>query len=196
MKTSRKSRKDVEALADYEPYIPQSNWEYDQVDGALKPLDALATEMETRWGIDRLQELVSPETSAKFEAAKQKLNADILAHNVAGVIERASILMRGWKALEKEAMDRGHKPALPDIWIASVQADNGKEAVNYAIAKDNSAASLSQTDFPVYTLEEVARIIRDFNWGLMKHVDEVKKHFPAAKVIDIREPVKEDELPF
>ena len=196
MKTSRKSRKDVEAIVDYEPYIPRSNWEYDQVDGALKPLDALATEMETRWGIDRLQDLVSPETSAKFEAAKQKLNADILAHNVAGVIERASILMRGWKALEKEAMDRGHKPALPDIWIASVQADNGKEAVNYAIAKDNSAASLSQTDFPVYTLEEVARIIRDFNWDLMKHVDEVKKHFPAAKVVDIRGHVKEDELPF
>ena len=196
MKTSRKSRKDVEAIADYEPYIPRSNWEYDQVDGALKPLDALALEMETRWGIDRLQELVSPETSAKFEAAKQKLNADILAHNVAGVIERANILMRGWKALEKEAMENGHKPFPPEVWVASVAAENGKEAVNYAIAKDNSAASLSQTDFPVYTLEEVARIIRDFNWGLMKHVDEVKKHFPAAKIVDIKGAVEEDELPF
>ena len=65
----RKSRYDVDAIGK-DDYIPLQDWDLDQIHGALKPLDAIALEMETQWGRDRLQSLVSPDMAAKFEAAR------------------------------------------------------------------------------------------------------------------------------
>jgi len=197
-RTGRKSRDDLEALGDHlEPHVPRNEWEYDQIDGALKPLDALASEIEARWGVGRLQELVSPATAAKFQAAKHKLDLAIADKGVNDVIQRAEILMRGWKALEAEALSMGFSAAPADIWIASAPAEYGKPAVQYAIAKNNGDASLSQADIPLYTLEEVARIIRAFNDGLLVHVNAVKTAFPAAEITNVkRREVVEDEIPF
>ena len=194
-RTERKSRDDLMAMGDLEPHIPRNQWEYDQIDGALKPLDALASEMEARWGVGRLQELVAPATAAKFQSAKHKLDLAIADGGVGEVIKRAEVLMRGWQVLEQEAIDAGNKPMPADIWIASAEEEYGKPAVQYAIAKSNSDASLAQTDLMVYTLPEVARIIRAFNSGLLANVDAVKDLFPSAEVKDIR-PIVEDDVPF
>ncbi len=74
-KIPRKTREDIDALSDHQVWIPQDDVTRDQIDGALKPLDALANEMEERRGRCRLQELVSPATASRFQAASQKLNA-------------------------------------------------------------------------------------------------------------------------
>jgi hypothetical protein len=196
-RTERKSRDDLMAMGDLEPHIPRNQWEYDQIDGALKPLDALASEMEARWGVGRLQELVTPATAAKWQSAKHKLDLAIADGGVGEVIKRAGVLMRGWQVLEQEAMDAGNKPMPVDIWIASVEAENGKPAVQYAIAKNNSDASLAQSGLVVYTLPEVARIIRAFNDGLLCHTDAVKAAFPKAVITDVRpKEVVEDDVPF
>lgn len=196
-RTERKSRDDLMAMGDLEPHIPRNQWEYDQIDGALKPLDALASEMEARWGVGRLQELVSPATAAKFQSAKHKLDLAIADGGVGEVIKRAGVLMRGWQALEQEAIDAGNKPMPADVWIASVGDENGKPAVQYAIAKNNSDASLAQSGLVVYTLPEVARIIRAFNDGLLCHADAVKAAFPKAVITDVRpKEVVEDDVPF
>ena len=54
-RTNRKSREDLEAIGDPD-YIPRNEFERDKIDGALKPLDAVASDMESRWGMGRLQE--------------------------------------------------------------------------------------------------------------------------------------------
>lgn len=196
-RTDRKSRDDLVAMSDLLPHVPRNAWEYDQIDGALKPLDALASEMEARWGVGRLQELVSPATAAKFQSAKHKLDLAIADGGVGEVIKRAGVLMRGWQALEQEAIDAGNKPMPADVWIASVEAENGKPAVQYAIAKNNSDASLAQSGLVVYTLPEVARIIRAFNDGLLCHANDVKAAFPKAVITDVRpKEVVEDDVPF
>ena len=64
-----KSRYDVEAIGHMDTeYVPMRSWEYDYIAGAIQPLDAVAIEMEAKWGRGRLQELVSPTTAAKFES--------------------------------------------------------------------------------------------------------------------------------
>ena len=194
-KTPRKSRDDIQAIADYEPYIPHSSWEYDQINGALKPLDALSNELEISWGVDKLITLVSPETAAKFEAAKQKLNVAILDHNVEEVIRRSGVLMRGYKALETEALAAGYKPLPPDLWHCHAEKDADNQEFSLVIAKDASAATLAQTDLPVYTVAEIARIVRAWNGQLLIHA--AKKVFPDAELVKLTgDDMFDDDVPF
>lgn len=194
-RTKRKSRDDLKAMGDLVEYIPRQNWEYDLIDGALKPLDALASEMELRWGRGKLQKLVSPETAAKFQSAKHKLDVAISSDGSGEVIKRVEIMMRGWQALEKEAIDRGHRPMPPDIWLAAAPEEFGKPAIEIAIVKDNADASLAKDHVRVYTLVEVARIIRSLDENSRAAVQAVKNNFPAAEIVDVRE-IADDPLPF
>ena len=194
VKIERKSRDDLEAIGDPQ-YIDRNQFDIDKIDGALKPLDGLASDMESRWGVGRLQELCTPATGAKFASAKQKLDVAIMEGSPAEVIERARILTLGWKALEKEALEAGHKPAPPDVWFASAPAEDGKPEIMVAIAKNNSDASLAEAGMSVYTLTEVARIIRAFKEPLMGHIDAAKDNFPKAEIVRIKGEF-DDQLPF
>ena len=193
---TRRSRYDLEAIGRMDTeYVPMTAWELDQIHGALKPLDAVAAEMEMRWGKGRLQELCSPDLSARFEAAKAKLDVSIHDKDVQLVIKRADNLIKGWKKMEAEAIERGHKPSPPELWYATAPDEFGEKEMQIVIARDNSAATLAQTDLPVYTVTEIARIVRA--WRSRKDVDAVKEQFAGAEVvrIDGDEPF-DDEIPF
>lgn len=176
-------------------YVPMKAWEFDQIHGALKPLDAVAADMELRWGKDRLQQLCTPELAARFEAAKAKLDVSIHDRDVDLTIKRAGNLIKGWKAMEREALENGHKPHPPTLWHAVAPAENGEQEVQIVIARDNSEATLAQTDLPVYTVTEIARIVRA--WRSQKDVHTVKDAFAGAEVVRIEgdEPF-DDEIPF
>lgn len=192
--TKRKSRYDLEAIGNSE-HAPLQDWKLDQIHGALKPLDAVAAEMETRWGKGRLETLVSPETGAKFEAARAKLDVAIHDKDVDLVVKRAGIMTRGWKALEKEAIERGHEAAPPELWYATAPDEYGDKEMQIVIARDNSAATLAQTDLPVYTITEIARIVRA--WRARLDVHAVKESFPGAEIVRIDDNQEfDDEIPF
>jgi len=189
-----KSRYDVEAIGRMDTeYVPMKDWQYDQIAGAIKPLDALAVEMEAKWGRGRLQELVSPETSAKFEAAKAKLDVAIHDLDVPLVIQRSKSLMRGWSVMEKEAIEAGHEAAPPDVWYCHAPKENGKDEFSCAIAKNASTANLAQTDLPVYTLDEVARIMRQYRLDTLSNP--VKQLFPGSEITNISD-YKNEDVPF
>lgn len=194
MKTPRKSRDDVEAIGKFEPYIPRNKFEYDEIDGALKPLDKLASSMEAKWGIGKLQTIVSPETSSKFQSAKAKLDEAIAYNNPKDVVKRAGIMMRGWEAIEKEAISLGYKPYPADVWMANAPEEHGRPAVEYTIIMDSADASKIKNGTPVYNLTEVARMIRFFNSHTFD-TDKVKALFPDAEVKNIRL-VDDTEPPF
>ena len=192
--TKVKSRRDLEAIGK-DDHVPLQGWQYDQMYGAMKPVDAIAAELELRWGAGKLETLVTPETAAKFESARAKLDVAIFNRDPEVVIQRAGVMVRGWKALEAEALRLGHKPMPPELWYATAPAEFGDEEMQFVIAKDNSAATLAQTDLPVYTVTEVARIIRSWRGNL--GVDTVKDIFAGAEVIRIDGEFEEDkEVPF
>lgn len=192
--TKVKSRRDLEAIGK-DDHVPLQGWQYDQMYGAMKPVDAIAAELELRWGAGKLETLVTPETAAKFESARAKLDVAIFNRDPEVVIQRAGVMVRGWKALEAEALRLGHKPMPPELWYATAPAEFGDEEMQFVIAKDNSAATLAQTDLPVYTVTEVARIIRSWRGNL--GVDTVKDIFAGAEIIRIDGEFEEDkEVPF
>ena len=193
-KTKRKSRDDIDAIGNPD-YIPRLKFEQDAIDGALKPLDATAQRIEQAFGVGRLQGLVSPETAAKWQAAKAKLDVALEDNNVDLIIRRAKVLNAGWLALEKEALEAGHRPAPPEIWHAHAPADGDKPEIKFVIARDNSDATLAQTDLPVYTVEEIACIVRAWRSAFDAHA--VKNVWPQAEVVRVDgDEAFDDEIPF
>lgn len=193
-KTKRKSRYDIDAIGNPD-YVPRQKFEQDAIDGALKPLDATARRLEQAYGMGRLQELVSPETAAKFQAAKAKLDVALEDNNVELILRRAKVLNAGWLAMEKEATEAGFEPAPPVIWHAHAPAEDGQPEIEFVIARDNSAATLAQTTLPVYTVEEIARVMRSWRSSFDAHA--VKKVWPEAEVVRIDgDEVFDDEIPF
>jgi len=194
-KTKRtKTRDDIEGFGNHDPYIPRNKWEYDAIDGALKPLDAIVSNLESKWGRDRLIELVSPETASKFSTAKAKMDAAIAYNDPQDVIRRVNVMMRGWQALEKEAIKNGHKPFPPDVWVACVDEEHGKPSLEIAIVKDSADASLTKKKgITTYSLVEIARIVRLFE-GQKKQIPKIKSLFPDSEIKKVK--WKDDEIPF
>ena len=167
----------------------------DGIHHAIKPVDEIATKMELKWGCDRLPGLVSPATAAKFGSAKAKLDDAIYNNDPQAVAKRATVMVNGWKALDKEASNN-HKPFKPRIWHHTTE--NG---FKFAIAKGNAdAIKAIKTDsrmegVAVYSLDEIGHLLENDTMAL---VNSVKDVFPDAQITEVRKAGNsvDDELPF
>lgn len=162
-------------------------------DYALAPFDRMAWEMEHKWGVDRLVELVPPEMAEKFGAAMAKLNAAIDAQDPEEVSLRVGVCMRGMAAMDKAATEAGAQPASDDVWL--VQAD-GRE---YGLLKDMRAWPRVQQKYPNLRLlseREMVLAIETYQQSLAgKMVQAVKDSFPQADVVKIPDGSIDDEIP-
>jgi hypothetical protein len=79
-----------------------------QIDYGLAPFDRIARQMEDKWGIDRLPELVSVETADKYGRTIGRLNAAIEADDPDEVKRIAASAIRGLHAMDAEATAAGH----------------------------------------------------------------------------------------
>jgi hypothetical protein len=148
-------------------------------DVIMGPLDALATAMERKWGIGRLQTLVSEEWAFKFYSAANKMDQAIAAGDLAQIQEKAEVMRRGWKKLDELALEAGHEQwASPDVW--EVQSQNGSI---YAIVRtDIDQRNLERkTGVATYTLAEVAKILQA--WDEDGQVSILKVQFPDARLV-------------
>lgn len=144
----------------------------------LAPLDALATEMERKWGVGRLETLVPPEWAEKFDSAFHKLNLAIAARDLAALRERAEIMMRGWRKLDELATAAGHEPwQSADVW--EVQSPAGRV---YAICRRPvDEKNMARYDgVRILSLDDVARIIDA--WDADGFVTELRAQFPGSYI--------------
>lgn len=161
---------------------------------ALAPFDRAVRETEIKWGIDRLPEIVSPESAAKWGSAVGKLNAAIDSGDVQEVTARVGVCLRGLAALDAEARAAGHQPISPDAWEIEV------DGVTCAILKDDAdwpRYAEMRPGVRVYSLREVGNALAAYG-GM---VAAVKEAFPGARVTAIRKPTPletelNDEVPF
>jgi len=167
------------------------------IHASIKPLDRVATEMELKWGCDRLPGLVSPQTAAKFGAAKAKLDAAVESNVAADVARTAGVMMRGWAALDAEATKGGHKPLEPHIWSHTTAA-----GFKFAVAQCNADGIKALKTHPdlqgvaVYSLDEIGRLLESKS---MQLVNATKERFPGATVKAVKMPPAGDmvdEVPF
>ena len=149
-------------------------------DLALAPFDAAVREMDKRWGVDRLPELVSTESAAKWGRAMAGLNAAIDAQDPDKVKFWVEICLRGLTAMDAEAVRLGRPVSDPDIW------EHEYEGQVYGIIEDGRewpAAYAKRPGIAIYNMREVAVALHEHRNGL---VNAVKLAFPGAEVKAVR----------
>lgn len=145
--------------------------------------DLVASEMERKWGCDRLRLMVPKELREKFDRQRYKLNQAIWHGDLETVKAEAQRMVKAWRALDKVATEDGRNQAAPDVW--EVTLSDGTVAV---IAWDWKDAALFEAQrngrkAEVYTLAEIGRIIEAF-----PEVMRAKDVFPGATVTAVRGP--------
>jgi hypothetical protein len=151
-----------------------------RADLSLAPFDHAAREMDKRWGVDRLPELVSPESAAKWGKAMAGLNGAIDAQDADKVKFWVEICLRGMAAMDAEAVAMGRPVSDPMIW------EHEYEGVVYGIIEDGRewpAAYAKRPGIAIHTMREVAVALHEHRNGL---VNAVKLAFPGAEVKAVR----------
>jgi hypothetical protein len=170
---------------------PDARAEEIACDHAVAPFDRVATEMDRTWGVDRLPELVSPETAGKYGSALAKLNAALDTGNQEDCAARAAVCIRGMQAMDREARAAGHTPMPSGFWM---HEQNGDTII---IAQDNRDWPLIEKmhpGIPIFSLREVANALEAYGNTVMA----VKETF-AGSEIKSNSPISrkdmEDEIP-
>jgi hypothetical protein len=161
-------------------------------DLALAPFDAAVREMDKRWGVDRLPELVSTESAAKWGKAMAGLNAAIDAQDPDKTKFWCEVCIRGLNAMDAEAVALGRQVSDPDIWEYEL------DGTVFGIIADNRewpAAYAKRPGIAIFSMREVAVALQAHKNGL---VNAAKLAFPGAEVKAIRRAPQdlEDEIDF
>lgn len=171
-----------------------------QIDYTLAPFDRLAIEMENKWGIDRLPELVSVDTAEKYGRTIGRLNAAIDADDPAEANRLAQSAMRGLQAMDAEATAAGHDQMPAEFWEYDL------DGFKFAVMPDNARwpeIKKRRPDLVLFTMREAALALRQMNASGI--IAATKDAFPGAevqKVTPIKDPGSKfwngggDELPF
>jgi hypothetical protein len=164
--------------------------------------DAVAIEMERKWGSDRLRMLVSVELREKFDRQRYLLNRAIHYGEYPELIKEARRMASAWRALDKAAEAAGRTPQPPDVWEAVTN-----DGVVIAVVRTNEDARRVLAEgrwVQVYTLAEIAHLIDAY-----PTIVKAKEAFKGATVVasrrEIRDPLEgiadsrqglDDPIPF
>lgn len=161
-------------------------------DYAVAPMDRFATEMDRKWGVDRLPELVSPATAEKYGGAIAKLNAAIEKADPEETKFRAEVCIRGLHAMDAEATAAGHAP--PNYHEANI------DGFHFAIIPEPGDELAIQKERPglrLYTMREIGLLLKSIEES--ETMQAAMKAFPNAELVAFRPhraPLGEDHIPF
>jgi hypothetical protein len=169
--------------------LPPDPFQDEAILGALRPFWRAEDKTSQKWGgIVRLQALVSPELSAKYGAAKAKLDLAIKALDAEETARRASVCIRGLEALDKAAAE-SHESLEP----RSVFISHHGRAYVVAIDRADVAAIKAPEGVPVLSIQELLEARQIVLEGQIEALDKLQTAFPGSKVSFLPHG---DELPF
>jgi len=174
-------------------YHAPSNGAMRRMQQSLHKYDDRVSQVEQKWGVDRLVWLVPTELRNRFEQQMDRLNAAI--DKMQDVEHQVEVTLKGVAALEQAAIAAGVEP-LKGEWIEGNLPDGRVLAIvptDYEVSK----VKRDNREMVVYSVNEIGRILED--WEASKPVEEVKHVFEGAVVEKIRTPIEEelnDEIPF
>lgn len=160
----------------------------------LDEADLTASEMEAKWGADRLRLLVTPELREKFDRQRYLLNQAIWHGELEGVRREAMRMVNAWLALDKAATAAGKGALSPLVWEVPISDPDGAEGGQRvaAIVPDAEHAHLVRAEgrhVEVYTLEEIGHLL-----AAMPGVAKCKVVWPGATVTAVRRTVEDPLL--
>ena len=165
----------------------------DRIRAGFDGVDEVATNMERKWGVDRLRRLVSDDLRERFDRQCRKFNEAIFPsggdYDLREVEKHANGLKKGWEMLDRVASENGAKPLQPEIW--EVLLPSGKVAAFVRETAESHAVIAEGRYVEVWTVDEIGRLIE----GPWKEIGKAKKVFPGAIVTKAGE-LLDDDIPF
>ena len=168
-----------------------------EIDFAVAGFDEKSREMDLKWGVDRLVEVVGvvdPNMAMKFGSAMSKTNKAISDNDPEEVAARVGVCIRGMDAMDRLAMQSNCQPASQDVW--EIEADGQV----YALMRDGRSWPSIRDRHPnaelVTEREMVLAITMYRNSVVGGMVAETKNAFPSAEVISFKGKEYDDEIPF
>lgn len=174
-----------------------SFWAHDQMFAHVAPVDAAFVASERKWGVGRLETLVSPATLLAYRRGWIQWREALQTgdHQAAGIIGPKMIGALAF--MEAEATAAGHPPLAVETWEARI--DDGRVLVIVHTTAEASAIAQAARlgddgtlppdiasavrhqqegrELVVWTMAELARVLPTL--GL---VDEIKRTWPGAVV--------------
>ena len=147
------------------------------IDGA----QALAVEMEKKWGADRLRLLVPSDFREKFDRQRYLFRSAIEFGTLEAVRRESERMRTAYFALDGAAKAAGAHPL--DAEIMEFALDSGT-VLAIVGEPDDARRAFARADgrrMIVYTLEEVAKILSEF-----ASVNAAKRVWPGATVTKVR----------
>jgi hypothetical protein len=171
------------------PQLPPDPYMVEEVRSGLLPFWRVEDRMSQKWGgIVRLQALVSPELSARYGAAKAKLESAVRAIDADETAKRASVCVRGLEALDKAAAET-HESLEPRAVFIS---HHGKQYI-VALDRIDLPSIKAPEGVPVLSLQELI----EARAALLEHqteaLDKLQAAFQGSKVSFLPHG---DDLPF
>ena len=171
--------------------------EYAKVQSAVTDYDKVASEMERKWGVDRLPELVDAELRERFWQTVYRLNVAIDKNDPDEVRRHGDAAARGWCALDRAAVAAGALPPSGEGYDARI--DETRVLRVCRTIEDACVSQRERPDVVAVSVEEIARL-----WAIWDERDIVamaKQAFPGAEIFEAREKSGEkgalnDEIPF
>ena len=164
---------------------PGSSKDEIMCDYSIAPMDRLALEMDRKWGIDRLPEIVSPETAQRYGVAMAHLNECLESGDPEKCKAAAEGCMRGLQFMDAEATANGKPQAAGEFW--EYELKEGEQPFRFAVMADPyewQASKAQRPDLQFFTMREVALALREY--AKSKMVTEAQKHFPQAEIVNIK----------
>jgi hypothetical protein len=169
--------------------------ESERVTAAIVPTDAIARAAERRWGVARLEALVSAQTLLRWREGWQ-IYATAVRHADVDTVERlAPKIAQAIRAMEAEAEAAGHQHLAPDAWEAPL-ADGRVLVVCRSFAEAHALVAASRAQHGhggaeggegppeagmrervVWTMEELAAVL-----PTLEITYQAKLSFPGARV--------------
>lgn len=162
---------------------PHSTKEEITTELAIAGFDRWVRYVDQKWGVDRLIQLVDPDTAHKYGLALGKLNDAINANDAAQARHCADDCIRGMIKMDQMADAAGAVGADPSYWEFDV---DGVKAAILADADAWPRVRADRPDLELITLHEIA--VHYAQWRKTKLGDmtaAVKSEFPGAKVQSI-----------
>lgn len=152
----------------------------DRVVLALQPVDEAFRTSEAKWGVGRLERLVSATTLGSYKRGWDKYRQAVIDGDAATLEALGPKMIAALRFMDTEATAAGHAPLSVDRWEAAT--DDGRvlvvvrtQAEAHAIAREPGTDGAPER--VVWTMEELARVVPRIN-----AINDVKLAFPAAEV--------------
>ena len=158
----------------------RTSYDRDRLVLALQPVDEAFRQSEAKYGVARLERLVSPATLASYRRGWTAYRQAITDGDATLAEEVGPKMIAALAFMDREATALGHQPLSVTAWEAPTADGRVLVVVRTQAEAHALARAPDGRETVVYSIEEIARLL-----PALDAVNIVKANFPGAEAVSL-----------